>query len=110
MFSGGCFPADHSSGYTSINYQVAINYIKTVKSKPTFERDSQSHEVVIKGYHTDNGISDASYFMEELLNNQKKIRFSGTGASHQNGAVERAIKMVSHYDKNHVGTRCAYMS
>ena len=32
--------------------------------------------------------------MEELLKNQKKIRCSGAGASHQNGAAERAIKTV----------------
>ena len=32
--------------------------------------------------------------MEELLNNQQKIRFSGAGASHQNGAAEHAIKKV----------------
>ena len=50
--------------------------------------------MVIKGYHTDNGIFNASEFMEELLKNQKKIRFSGAGASHQNGAAERAIKTV----------------
>ena len=32
--------------------------------------------------------------MEELLKKQKKIRFSGARASHQNGAPERAIKTV----------------
>ena len=32
--------------------------------------------------------------MEELLKKQQKIRFSGAGASHQNGAAERAIKPV----------------
>ena len=32
--------------------------------------------------------------MEELLKYQKKIKFSGDGASHQNGAVERGIKKV----------------
>ena len=32
--------------------------------------------------------------MEELLKKQQKIRFSGAGASHQNGAAERAIKTV----------------
>ena len=32
--------------------------------------------------------------MEELLKKQKKIRFSGDGSSHQNGAAERAIKTV----------------
>ena len=32
--------------------------------------------------------------MEELLKNQQNIRFIGGGASHQNGAEERAIKTV----------------
>ena len=32
--------------------------------------------------------------MEELLKNQQKINFSGADASHQNGAVERVIKML----------------
>ena len=49
---------------------------------------------MIKGYHTDNEIFNSSEFMEELLKKQQKIRFSGAGASHQNGAAERAIKKV----------------
>ena len=49
---------------------------------------------MIKGYHTDNGIFNSSEFMEELLKKQLKIRFSGSGASRKNGAVERAIKTV----------------
>ena len=32
--------------------------------------------------------------MEELLKKHQKIGFSGDGASHQNGAAERAIKTV----------------
>ena len=50
--------------------------------------------MVIKGCHTGNVIFNASEFMEELLNKKKWIRFSGAGASHQNGAAERAIKTV----------------
>ena len=49
---------------------------------------------MIKGYHTDNVIFSASDFMEELLNNHQKIRFSGAGTSHQNGAAGRANKPV----------------
>ena len=49
---------------------------------------------MIKGYHTDNGIINASEFMENLLKNQKKISFSRAGSSHQNGSKERAIKTV----------------
>ena len=32
--------------------------------------------------------------MEELLKKQQNIRFSGAGASYQNGAAERAIKTI----------------
>ena len=33
--------------------------------------------------------------MEDLLKNQQKIRFSGAGVSHQNGAAERTVTMES---------------
>ena len=49
---------------------------------------------MIKGYHTDNGILNSSYFIEELLKKQQKIRFTGASASHQNGEAECAIKTV----------------
>ena len=86
MFSGGCFFIDHDSGYVSIKHQVAINATETFKAKLTFEREAQSQGVVIKVYHTNNRIFNSSEFMDELLKNQKKIRFSGAGASHQNGS------------------------
>ena len=73
---------------------MAINATETVKAKLTFEREAQSRGAVIKGYHIDNGIFNALYFMEKLLKKQQKIMFSEAGASHQNGRVERAINMV----------------
>ena len=94
MFSGGCVFIDYASGYVSIKNQVDINSTETIKAKLTFEREPQIQGVVIKRYHTDNGIFNSSEFMEELLKKHKKIRFSGAGASHQNGAAERAIKTV----------------
>ena len=60
MFSGGCAFIDHSSGYVRIKHQESINSTETAKSKLTFEREAQSQGVVIKGNHTDNGISNAS--------------------------------------------------
>ena len=94
MFSGGCVFIDNVSVYVSIKHHVAINATETVKVKLTFERETQINGVAIKGYHTDNGIFNASDFMEELLKKKQKIRFSGAGASHQNGAAERSIKTV----------------
>ena len=64
MFPGGCVFIYHASGYVSINHQVDINTTKTVKVKLTFDREAQSQVVVIKGYHTDNGIFNESEFME----------------------------------------------
>ena len=94
MFSRGCVFIDHASSYVRIKNQVAINATETVKAKLTFERETQIQGVVIKGYHTDNGIFNASDFMEELLKQQKKISFSGAGASHLNGEAERAINKI----------------
>ena len=109
MFSGGCVFIDHASGYVSIKHQVAINATETVKARLTFEREAQSQGVVIKGYHTDNGIFNASEFMEELLKQQQKISFSVAGASHHNGAAERAIKMLVTMERTmlmHAALRC----
>ena len=63
MFSWECVFIEHASGYVIINHQVAINTTETVKSKLTFERESQSQGEVIKGYHTDNDIFNALEFM-----------------------------------------------
>ena len=60
MFQWGCFFIDYSSGCVSINHQVAINATENVKAKLTFEREAQSQGVLIKGYHTDNGIFNDS--------------------------------------------------
>ena len=94
MSSGGCVFIDHAIGYVSIKHQVAINSTENFKAKLTFERKAQSQGMVIKGYHTNNGIFNSSEFMEELLKKQQKIRFIWAGASHQNGTTERAIKTV----------------
>ena len=57
------------------------------------KKEDQSQVLVIKVYHNDNGIFNNYGFMEELLKNQQKIRFSGDGDSHQNWVAEHTIKM-----------------
>ena len=71
-----------------IKHQVAINATETVKGNNAFKREDQIQGVMIKGYHTDNGVFNATY------NNQQNIKFSGAGSSYQNGAAERSIKAV----------------
>ena len=94
MFSEEYVFIDHARGYVITKCQVAINATETIKSKLTFEREAQIQGVVIKGKHTNNGILDNPDFMGNILKKQQEVRFSGDGASHQNGAAERAINMV----------------
>ena len=56
--------------------------------------EDKSQGLEIKGYLNNNGIFNTSEFIEELFKNQKKTRFTGAGASHQNGTAERAIKVL----------------
>ena len=64
---------------------------------------------MINEYHTD--IFNTSKFMEELLNKQQKLRFSGAGASHQNGAGRRARYQCSgQYGNCHIDARLDDMS
>ena len=70
IFWGGFVFIDHASGYVRIKHQVAINSTETVKEKLTFEMEDQSRGVAIKGYHTDNGIFNASEFTWEMLKKQ----------------------------------------
>ena len=99
----------HASDYMSINHQVAINDTETVKAKLNFEREDKSQGVIIKVYHTDT--FNTSKFMEELLKKQQKLRFSGAGASHQNGADRRArYKYSGQYGKCHIDASLDEMS
>ena len=61
----------------------------------SFERDSSSVGVEIKGHNTDNGVHTAKEILERLQNNSKTLRSSGVGAHHHNGPAENAIKNIS---------------
>ena len=89
MFSGVCVFIDHTSGYVSINHQVAINATETIKEKLTLDREDKSQGVMINVYHTENVIFNTSKFMEDLLKNHQKIGFNGAGASHKNESSYR---------------------
>ena len=67
MFSCGYVLVYHDYFFLSIKHQVDINDTETVKKKITFERGYQSQVVVIKVYHTYNGLFNASYFMQQLF-------------------------------------------
>ena len=70
---------------------MSLGSSETVKSKLGFERDAYDCGVVVSSYHTDNGIFTSKEFMEVVLRQDQKVRFSGVGAAHQNGVAEWAI-------------------
>ena len=99
----------HENGDMIIKHQVAINATENVKAKLTFEREDKSQGVLINEYHTD--IFNSSNFMEELLKKQQKLRFSGAGASHQNGSGRRSRYQYSgQYGKIHIDSSFDDMS
>ena len=66
---------------------------------------------MINAYHTDNEVLITSNFMEDLLKKYKKLRFSGAGASHKNGAGSRARYQDSGiYGKFCIDASLDYMS
>ena len=65
-----------------------------MKSKLGFERDACDSGVVISSCHTDNGIFTSKEFMEVVLCQDQKVRFSGVGASQQNAVAEQSIRTI----------------
>ena len=66
---------------------------------------------MINVYYNDNEIFNTSKFMEDLLKKQQKLRFSGSGASHQNGAGSRVRYQDSgQYGKCHIDASLDDMS
>ena len=94
MFHGGAIFVDHATGYLDIRHQVSLNAADTIKSKLMFEREGFNSGVVIQNYHTDNGVFTSTAFMEHLISTKQDIRFSSSGAAHQNGVAEQAIQTV----------------
>ena len=94
-FHGGAIFVDHASGKVSICHQISLSGPDTIKAKLHFEKDAYDDGVIIQSYyHTDNGVFTSKQFMDELLDHRQTIRFSGSGAAHQNGVAERAIRTV----------------
>ena len=94
MFHGGTIFVDNATGYINVRHQVSLGSSETIKSKLGFERDAHDSGVVIESYHTDNRFFTSKTFMEVVLCQNQKVRFSGVGAAHQNGVSEWAIRTI----------------
>ena len=87
-YKGGTIFYDAASNYMSIHHQVSFTSNETAQSMLSFERESHSVGVTIKGYNTDNGVYTAKEIMNKLMNDSQTLRLSGVGAHHHNGVAE----------------------
>jgi hypothetical protein len=95
-YCGGLIMADHASGYIQTYHQVSLGSSDTIQSKRKFEQHCREAGVMIKRYHSDNGTFRSEAYRAELRDRHQTITFSGTGAHHQNGVAERAIRTVTY--------------
>ena len=89
---------DAASSCISLHHQISFTGGETQQSMLSFERESASVGVEIKGHNIDNGVctAKAKEILERLQNDSKTSRSSGVGAHHHNGPAENAIKNISH--------------
>jgi len=94
-YIGGTLFVDHATGHIYLRNQSTLNVGDTLKSKNAFERFAKEYGVAIKNYHTNNVLFGAKDFVADLELKHQHITYLGTGAHHQNGIAECAIKTVT---------------
>ena len=93
-FSASSVFYDGASGVIKIEHQVTVNATDSLMAKNNFERWALQHGVIIKSYHSDNGVYKSNDYMKALQDHHQPIRFSGVGAKWQNGVAENAIRIA----------------
>ena len=86
---------DTTTGYSFTHMQTSTDCEQTLLGKAMFERNANSHNVVIRSYHADNGIFAEKAFTDQVRNDNQTITYCGVGAHHQNGIVERKIGLLT---------------
>ena len=95
MYVGGTIYIDHASSFIYCVNQVSLETTGTLQGKHDFEREARSCGVSIGAYRGDNGIFRSKGWIDDLQQRSQHMEFSGVGAHHQNGVVERAIRTIT---------------
>jgi hypothetical protein len=72
-------------------HQIGFSIQETIGAKMHFEIWSYNQGVLIGKYTTNNGISGAADFVNEILSKGQEVKYCGVGALHQNGAADHSI-------------------
>jgi hypothetical protein len=81
--------------FTELGYvhlQPSTSAEETVESKKAFEAFARLHGESITRYHADNGIFQASLWLDACKASHQTITFAGAGAHDQYGVAERKIR------------------
>ena len=96
-YTCGTLFVDHASGKIFNFPQFSTNAMDTIDSKRKLERCANEEGILVKAYHSDNGVFASDAFKNECQQHGQKLTFSGVGAHHQNGVAERNIKTISQW-------------
>lgn len=92
-YVGGTIFCDHASKLIWVSHQVSLRAGDIAKR--LFVSMASSCSVMIKLYHADNVPFESNEIKRELISKNQEMSLSGTGAHHQNGVAERAIRTGS---------------
>jgi transposase InsO family protein len=96
-YTCGTIFVDHASSFIFHRLQYSSTANKTLASKLTLKQLANKNNIIIKKYHTNNGIFASQVFRQACAALHQTISFSGVGARHQNGVAERSIKTISQW-------------
>ena len=79
---------DHLSDCPYIVMQKLLTGEEIIIAKANYEGHAHRHGVIVKHYHTDNGIFARSASQEALRAQRQTLPYCGVGANHQNVCVQ----------------------
>jgi len=90
---------DHFSDCPYIVMQKVFTEEETIRAKASYEGHVHMHGVILKHYHTDNGIFAGGAFQEDVRAQRQTISYCGVGGHHQNGHVEKLIRDIQDHGR-----------
>jgi len=94
---------DHCSDCPYIVMQKGLTGEETIRAKTSYEGHARHHGVIIKHYHTDNGVFTGGVFQEDVRAQRQTMSDCHVGAHHPNGDVAKLIR------DRIMGEQCYYM-
>jgi hypothetical protein len=84
---------DHFSRLSFVYLQSSTSGAETVSAKKAFEAFAESHGVLVRHYHADNGRFADNLFRNECTAKNQTQSYCGVNAHWQNGLAERHIRV-----------------